>query len=70
MMFHSMYSLLKIKKNPHLLESLRVSLYIWTVVFISPISIYFYFTVEHHNRQQTLFMSILQMPVSSSLWIK
>lgn len=69
-MFHSMYSLLKVKKHPHLFESLGVSLCFWTAVFISPICTYFYSTVEHHNRQQKLFMSILQMPISSSLWIK
>lgn len=63
-----MYSLLKVKKHPHLFESLGVSLCIWTAVFISPVHTYFYSTVEHHNRQQKLFMSILQMPVSSSLW--
>lgn len=69
-MFHSMYSLLKVKKHPHLFESLGVPLCFWTAVFISPICTYFYSTVEHHNRQQKLFMSILQMPISSSLWIK
>lgn len=69
-MFHSMYSLLKVKEHPHLFESLGVSLCFWTTVFISPICTYFCSSVEHHNCQQKLFMSILQMPISSSLWIK
>lgn len=51
-MFHYVFSLLKIKKDPHVFQSLGKSSWIWTAVFISPISIYFNSKAEHHDRQQ------------------